>query len=331
MSSSDTNTNSTNDQKSENQSSNDSSQPPDLTSSLLPVVYDDELDEKFEDSFAKTATTAEMKTTLESFDNPLGLEESPESPVLAGPQLDQKEVERFRKQIMNMPKNELMNFFRNIATQNNLGLGENNFRSVTGDHRNDIKNKLRQKLDQRSLARKPKDVRTREIERRQASVKELKKKDGADQNLPDAANPDISALLENLSNTMNENDAGQASDSQITDGHVHDSHCDHTYDNNNLDENKPLVNDNEDSRETMTTLGLTSNDQSNKSVNKSELTKKQVKQLTKKQEKAQVKSESFSNAKNAIKENSDVMTRSTSEQNNKRKSKSQSDKTKKVD
>lgn len=224
-----------------------------------PVVYDDELDENFEDNFAKTATTAEMKTTLESFDNPLGLEESPESPVMGGPQLDQKEIERFRKQVMNMPKNELMKFFRNIATQNNLGLGDNNFRSVSGDHRNDIKNKLRQKLNQRNMARKPKNVRTREIERREASMKELKRKDNdqhleANQQLdmyvnqqPDATNPDINALLENLSNAMGTND-NHANDNHANDNHANNNYaCDSpSLINNTIEDGREMASNNMD-------------------------------------------------------------------------------------
>jgi hypothetical protein len=323
-------------QPSDNQQSDKQQSDNQRSDESAPVVYDDELDENFEDNFEKTATTSEMKTTLNSFDNPLGLEESPESSVMDGPQLDQKEIERFRKQVMNMPKNELTKLFQNIATQNNLGLGENNFRSVNGDHRNDIKNKLRQKLNQRIMARKPKDVRTREIERREASLRELKKKDNIDQlntnQQPDEKN--INALLENLSNAMDENNDNN---------HNHDANCNHSHDHNdhshsaNCDHSHNAINYNdspgfgitpEEVRE-MTTNNL--DQPMNNGVVKSELTKKQLKQLTKKQEKTQVKTKSFNDAKAAIKQNSDVMSRSSSEQHSKSKSRSRSDKTKQID
>jgi hypothetical protein len=121
-------------------------------------TYDDELDENFETELSKHATEKQLENTLESFENPKGIEDSNDASMPNGLQMDPKEIEKLQKKLMNMPRDKLMSVIRNISQKTDLNLGNNDFRSVNGDHREDAKKRLRQKLEQKRLARKPKDL-----------------------------------------------------------------------------------------------------------------------------------------------------------------------------
>jgi len=183
--------------------SNPSSETEDVTDK-----YDDELDENFEKEL--DATDEQLEKTINSFENPVGIEKNPDSTVTDGPLIDSAELEKFRKQINNMPKEKLMSLLKNISQKNNCGLGDNNFRSVNDEHRKDARERLRQKLEERRFARKPKDVRDRQLEHHKASMQELKLKN------PDV-DTDVEKLFERDTESKTSLDLSHTSDYDLTD------------------------------------------------------------------------------------------------------------------
>ena len=109
----------------------------------VPDTYDDELDEDFEEDLAKRSTLNELSKTLESFENPKGLEDEmpKESPLLDGPQINQKDIDKLYKKATNgMSKAQLNLLLANLQKNNNFGLGDkDNLSSVSDDHKRFIR------------------------------------------------------------------------------------------------------------------------------------------------------------------------------------------------
>jgi hypothetical protein len=165
--------------------------------------YNDELDEDFEDELAKKTSIEQLERTVESFDQPEGLEDSKESPVLNGPQVDLRELERLKDKINKMPRDKLQEFLKSMALANKVELGKNDFSAVSDDHRKDASKSLKEKIAEKQLKRKSKISRTREMDNEQKKNTSLQRKDGKD---------------------------GQDFDLE----HVHDANCnhDHNHDHN---------------------------------------------------------------------------------------------------
>lgn len=122
------------------------------------VCYDDELDEDFEEDLAEDLSTRQFKKTIKSFDSPKGLEESDKSPLENGPENDQRALEALCKRMKNMTRKQLQELMSNMVTKNDQGMGNVDFSSVSEDHRNDARVRLREKLKEKQNAKKQKNV-----------------------------------------------------------------------------------------------------------------------------------------------------------------------------
>jgi hypothetical protein len=145
------------------------------------IQYDDELDEDFVEKLAEKSTTEQLQTTLDSFDNPQGLETAKDSSLMDGPQIDLKDINNLKKKMESMPHSERMALLASILKNNNFGLGaKENLSKVTGDHLIDASARLRAAIARKGSQRKSKVALNFEIERHQATNKELHRIDGKD-------------------------------------------------------------------------------------------------------------------------------------------------------
>lgn len=193
------------------------------------AVFDDELDEDFVDNISKTPIN-ELEKISASFENPKGVEEDPNSNLSFGPDIDPVKLEELRKQVLTLPKDQLMALMSNMMNKKDYGLGGNDFSAVNGDHCDDIKNRLRFKLEQKRNARQTKTVRTEQYERAQSKSTLLKEKEQAKitplkEKLEDSEQKtddldDVEDLDEHVSEQVPEHDAEQKP-------HVHSSSCSH--------------------------------------------------------------------------------------------------------
>jgi len=130
------------------------------------VQYDDELDEEFEEKLEKKLSIDEMTKTAESFDNPKGIEESNDSNVIDGPQIDPKNVDNLQKLMKNYSREKLMQILGDMSQKNNFDLGNNDFAKVSDAHRKNSKERLREKIATQRSTRKTKSAREWETEKR---------------------------------------------------------------------------------------------------------------------------------------------------------------------
>ena len=132
------------------------------------VQYDDELDEDFVEKLAKKSTTEQLQTTLDSFENPQGLENAKDSSLMDGPQIDLKDINNLKKKMESMPHSERMALLADILKNNNFGLGaKENLSKVSGDHLIDASARLRTAIARKGSQRKSKASLNFEIERHQ--------------------------------------------------------------------------------------------------------------------------------------------------------------------
>ena len=127
--------------------------------------YDDELDETFESKLVADATESELNKTLNSFEIPRGIEDMDDSNVTNGPQIDKKEIDKLWKHMASLPREKQMEMLQNILSQEKFGLGDNNFSRASADRVGDTKTRLRAKIAQKQISRKPKTIREIEYEK----------------------------------------------------------------------------------------------------------------------------------------------------------------------
>ena len=88
------------------------------------VDYDDELDEDFEDDTKNKLSTKELEETTSSFENPVGLEDSDKSFLANGPQLSKADINKLRKKMSGMSKDQISTMISKMMNINDFGLGK---------------------------------------------------------------------------------------------------------------------------------------------------------------------------------------------------------------
>ena len=175
--------------------------------------YNDELDEEFEEKLVKKSSIVELQSTLDSFENPKGLETAINSPLLNGPQLDAVKLMSLQKKLMGMTQTQQSQFkemLTSILKNNNFGLGtKENLSSVSNAHRSGAAEKLREAIARKGLSRKSKTARNFTSDRNQTTSKDLHHKHNAD------------TKIENLDNlSLTKDSANQ---------HIHSDACNHEH------------------------------------------------------------------------------------------------------
>jgi hypothetical protein len=142
------------------------------------VQYDDELDEDFVEKLAEKSTAEHLQTTLDSFENPHGLETAKDSSLMDGPQIDLKDINNLKKKMESMPHSERMALLADILKNNNFGLGaKENLSKVSGDRLTDASARLRAAIARKGSQRKSKVALNFEIERHQANKQDPSQSD----------------------------------------------------------------------------------------------------------------------------------------------------------
>lgn len=184
------------------------------------VVYDDELDEGFIDDVSKTSVN-ELQKISDSFDNPQGVEDDVDTNVSAGPDVDPEELEKMLKHMQSLPRDQLLSLLTNMRNQKDFGLGENDLGAVSGKHRDDLRGRLRAKVDQKKNARQPKGVRLVQYEREQAKSTMLREKT-VDANATKDTN-----VTKNDDEVEKSDDVDDIDDLDESEPHVHSASCSH--------------------------------------------------------------------------------------------------------
>lgn len=185
-------------------------------------IYDDELDENFIDDVSKTSAN-ELQNISDSFANPQGVEDDATTNVTAGPDIDPEELEKLFKHMESLPRDQLMSLLTNMRNQKDFGLGENDLRSVSENHREDLRNRLRSRVDQKRNARQPKGVRIAQYEREQAKSTLLKEKN-VNANASKNVNVDNNVVNDIVEKS---DDLDDVDDLDEPRSHVHSASCSH--------------------------------------------------------------------------------------------------------
>jgi hypothetical protein len=120
-------------------------------------VFDDELDENFEEDVVKNNTSKTLKPIVESFDNPKGLEDC----VNDMPMFND---DTMKKYIQSMPREKLEQLYKSMMAGGGMDalqkekipkdFGKQDFASVADDHRLSVRDKLRKRLEEKQVKRK---------------------------------------------------------------------------------------------------------------------------------------------------------------------------------
>lgn len=137
------------------------------------IEYDDELDDDFEDTLDKTPAP-EYEKILESFENPKGLEEDPNSGVNAGPSLGSDEIEKLHKYLKNQPTQVVDQLMKNMTQAKDNGLGNTNFRHVSSEHKTDSAARLKAALKNKKFNRLSKAQKEPILTKQKEKQEELK-------------------------------------------------------------------------------------------------------------------------------------------------------------
>ncbi len=129
-----------------------------MSEQQTPVYYDDELDENFEDDLAADLNVTNMKNTIQSFENPKGLDEINEiSPInLDGKRIDDNAINTLLEQLKAMPRKEVKDILKKIKQEKEHDNTKNDFSSVSVDHKEDANKRLKNKLRDMRNSRKTK-------------------------------------------------------------------------------------------------------------------------------------------------------------------------------
>lgn len=145
------------------------------------VQYDDELDEDFEEQLVKTSTSDELQKTLDSFEDPKGIEESESSNLLNGPQMNTDFLENLKKNMNSKQRTQFQKMLANVVAQEKFGLGTNpNLSTVSEEHKTDSAKRLRQILAEKRFGRKSKFAQLHSSNTKESTNTELRRKDGND-------------------------------------------------------------------------------------------------------------------------------------------------------
>jgi hypothetical protein len=187
------------------------------------VVFDDELDEDFVDNVSKTSKN-DLNKIVDSFDNPKGVEEEDNNNLTFGPDLDPEQIEKMRKHMQSLPRDQLMALLSNMVQQKDFGLGENDFSAVSGSRRDDARSRLQAKLQQQRNARQPKSVRTQQYTREQAKNTILREKENTSTNIETGESGDTVNTVDTVENV---DDIENLDEPHDVDTHVHSASCSH--------------------------------------------------------------------------------------------------------
>lgn len=122
------------------------------------VHYDDELDEDFEEELANELSLPDMKKTIQSFEKPKSLDEieAPSPFNLEGKHLDEPNLSALLEQLKKMPKEDINSLLKNLKQEKEYDNTKHDFSSVSEDHKEDAKARLKNKLKAMSNGRKTK-------------------------------------------------------------------------------------------------------------------------------------------------------------------------------
>src|SRR5579872_2842942 len=78
-----------------------------------PEIFDDELDEDFINNVTKVTTANELQQTVDSFDNPKGIEEDDDTTFTGHKDVDPEEIEKLRKYVQSLSPEDMSAFLAN--------------------------------------------------------------------------------------------------------------------------------------------------------------------------------------------------------------------------
>lgn len=127
---------------------------------------DEDLDDEFDMNVLENLKNNEVKKTLDSFENPVSLEDADN--ISDSPNINPKQLQELLSRMKNMPRDKLMQLLSNISADNAGNLGGNDFSSVSNKTKLSAHDRLSMKLQNKKDQRTNKQVYEKRIKEHNA-------------------------------------------------------------------------------------------------------------------------------------------------------------------